>query len=54
MSFGEPCRNRGSESLMVDDFDLFRGALVSTRSFQGFGTMLHKPHVEQAEEQAQP
>ncbi len=27
MSFGEPCRNRGSESLMVDGFDLFRGAL---------------------------
>ena len=27
MSFGKPCKNRGSESLMVDDFDLFRGAL---------------------------
>ena len=27
MSFGKPCRNRGSESLMVDNFDLFRDAL---------------------------
>ena len=27
MSFGKPCIDRGSESLMVDDFDLFRGSL---------------------------
>ena len=27
MSFGKPFKDRRSESLMVDDFDLFRGAL---------------------------
>ena len=27
MSFGKPFKDRGSESLMVDDFDLFRGTL---------------------------
>ena len=31
MSFGKPCRDRGSESLIVDDFDLFRGALTLER-----------------------
>ena len=28
MSFGKPCRDRGSESLMVNDFDLFKDVLV--------------------------
>ncbi len=27
-AFGKPCRDRGSKSLMVDDFDLFRDSLT--------------------------
>ena len=28
MSFGKPCRDKGSKSLTVDDLDLFRGTLA--------------------------
>ena len=42
MSFGKPCRDRGSESLMVDDFGLFKVALSSAHG-PSVAAKLHHP-----------